>query len=172
MVLCIIPPNLRLLSGIITVKAATSFGNDRRTDGQREDQIHETTRPLPWDSAHWLVQCTLGCHWLTQCTLGHWMTQRIQQGTQDYQWKNLIETAPHWNATGETDHSSLHWTTTGETVTAHTCRHMHLSIWQFVCCFVYVSGFSHMRRCFLIMLQQVHFNWNDSYTIYCYINLV
>ena len=46
-----------------------------------------------------LSQCTLAgpvytgmpleCHWLTQCTLKH-------------HWKNLVETAPHWNATGET----------------------------------------------------------------------
>ena len=46
-----------------------------------------------------LSQCTLAgpvytgmpleCHWLTQCTLEH-------------HWKNLVETAPHWNATGET----------------------------------------------------------------------
>ena len=46
-----------------------------------------------------LSQCTLAgpvytgmpleCHWLTQCTLGH-------------HWKNLVETAPHWNATGQT----------------------------------------------------------------------
>ena len=45
-----------------------------------------------------LSQCTLAgpvytgmpleCHWLTQCTLEH-------------HWKNLVETAPHWNATGE-----------------------------------------------------------------------
>ena len=46
-----------------------------------------------------LSQCTLAgpvytgmsleYHWLTQCTLG-------------YHWKNLVETAPNWNATGET----------------------------------------------------------------------
>ena len=53
-----------------------------------------------------LSQCTLlgpvyigmplECHWLTQCTLGyHWATQRILAK------KNLVETAPHWYATGE-----------------------------------------------------------------------
>ena len=46
-----------------------------------------------------LSQCTLAgpvytgmpleCHWLTKCTLEH-------------HWENLVETAPHWNATGET----------------------------------------------------------------------
>ena len=45
-----------------------------------------------------LSQCTLAgpvytgtpleCHWLTQCTLEH-------------HWKNLVETSPHCNATGE-----------------------------------------------------------------------
>ena len=56
-----------------------------------------------WSKCHkatlTLSQCTLAgpvytgmpleCLWLTQCTLG-------------YHWKNLVETAPHWNATGET----------------------------------------------------------------------
>ena len=60
-----------------------------------------------------LSQCTLAgpvytgmpleCHWLTQCTLGyHWATQRYLQGTLKHHWKNFVETAPHWNATGET----------------------------------------------------------------------
>ena len=59
-----------------------------------------------------LSQCTLAgpvytgmplkCHWLTQCTLGyHWATHR-RLGTLEHHWKNLVETAPHWNATGET----------------------------------------------------------------------
>ena len=73
--------------------------------------------PLPWVSVHWLVQCTLECHWLTQCTLGyHWATQRIPAGytgtppeklswnspTLEWHWKNLVKSAPHWDATGET----------------------------------------------------------------------
>ena len=60
---------------------------------------------------------TLECHWLTQCTLGyHWATQRIlaaytgtpleklswNSPTLECIWRNLIETAPHWDATGET----------------------------------------------------------------------
>ena len=74
-----------------------------------------------------LSQCTLAglvytgmpleCHWLTQCTLGyHWATQRIlavYTGTPleklswnssilECQWRNLVEFAPHWDATGET----------------------------------------------------------------------
>ena len=44
----------------------------------------------------------LECHCLTQCTMGyHWATERILQGTLEHHWKNLVETAPHWNATGE-----------------------------------------------------------------------
>ena len=59
----------------------------------------------------------LGCHWLTQCTLGyHWATQPILAGytgtpleklswnspTLECHWRNLVESAPHWDATGET----------------------------------------------------------------------
>ena len=74
-----------------------------------------------------LSQCTLAgpvytgmpleCHWLTQCTLGHhWAIQRILAGytgtpmekiswnspTLECHWRNLVESAPHWDATGET----------------------------------------------------------------------
>ena len=74
-----------------------------------------------------LSKCTLGgpmytgmppeCHWLTQCTLGyHTATQQILAGytgtpfeklswnspTLECHWRNLVETAPHWDATGET----------------------------------------------------------------------
>ena len=74
-----------------------------------------------------LNQCTLAgpvytgipleCHWLTQCTLGyHWATQRILAGytgtpleklnwnsfTLECHWRNLVQFAPHWDATGET----------------------------------------------------------------------
>ena len=73
--------------------------------------------PLPWASVHWLVQCTLECHRLTQCILEyHWATQRILAGytgtplekpswnspTMECHWRNLVESAPHWEATGET----------------------------------------------------------------------
>ena len=59
----------------------------------------------------------LECHWLTQCTLWyHWAAQRILAGytgtpleklswnspTLECLWRNLAETAPHWDATGET----------------------------------------------------------------------
>ena len=48
------------------------------------------------------TEMPLECHWLTQCAPGyHWETQRILQGTLEHNWKNLVETAPHWNATGE-----------------------------------------------------------------------
>ena len=73
-----------------------------------------------------LSQCTLAgpvytgmlleCHWLTQCTLEyHWAIQRICAGytgtpleklswkspTLECHWRNLIESSPHWEATGE-----------------------------------------------------------------------
>ena len=60
--------------------------------------------------SHTLRQCSLAgpvytrlpleCHWLTQCTLGyHWAYQRILAG---YTGTPLEKTAPHWDATGET----------------------------------------------------------------------
>ena len=59
----------------------------------------------------------LECHWLTQCTLGyHWATQWILAGytgtpleklssnspTLECHWRNLVEAASRWYATGET----------------------------------------------------------------------
>ena len=58
----------------------------------------------------------LECHWLTQCTLGYWATQRILAGytgtpleklswnnpTLECHWRNLVESAPQWDASGET----------------------------------------------------------------------
>ena len=62
--------------------------------------------PLPWASVHRLVQGTLECHWNApgwpSTVEYHWATQRILQGTLEHHWKSLIETSPHWNATGET----------------------------------------------------------------------
>ena len=67
-----------------------------------------------WSSVH--LNAT-GMPRLTQCTLGyHWATQRILAGytgtpleklswnspTLECHWRNLIATAPHWDATGET----------------------------------------------------------------------
>ena len=67
--------------------------------------IQSETGPLPWASAHWLVQCTLECHWnATGWPSVHWDTtgppSEYVQGTLEYHWKNLVETDPHWNATG------------------------------------------------------------------------
>ena len=62
------------------------------------------------------TEMPLECHWLTQCTLGyHWAIQRILAGytgtpleklswnspTLECHWRKLIETVPHWDATGE-----------------------------------------------------------------------
>ena len=80
-----------------------------------------------WTEPHTLSQCTLAgpvytgmpleCHWLTQCTLEyHWATERILVGytgtpleklswnspTLECHCRNLVESAPHWDATGET----------------------------------------------------------------------
>ena len=76
-------------SGVLRFKCAVSEPKSFIAD------CHNATRVTPLT----LSQCTLAgpvytgmpleCHWLTQCTLG-------------YHWKNLVETAPHWNATGET----------------------------------------------------------------------
>ena len=102
------------------------------------------TRNVP---ALTLSQCTLAgpvytgmpleFHWLTQCTLGyHWATQRILAGYTGTPWKNLVETAPRWNATGETlmpleklqllqptlEH---HWR---DCDSPHTPRHIYLSM--------------------------------------------
>ena len=79
------------------------------------------------DTTLTLSQCTLAgpvytgmpleCRWLTQCTLGyHWATKRIFAGytgtpleklswnspTLECHWRNLVESTPHWDATGET----------------------------------------------------------------------
>ena len=63
--------------------------------------------PLPWAIVNWLVQCTLECHWnATGWPSVHWDTtewpSEYLQGTLEHHWKNLVETAPHWNATGQT----------------------------------------------------------------------
>ena len=63
--------------------------------------------PLPWASVHWLVKCTLECHWnATGWPSVHWDTtgrrREYLQGALVHQWKNLVETAPHCNATGVT----------------------------------------------------------------------
>ena len=88
-------------------------GNEYYND--MEDQF---SKHIPWASVHWLVQCTLECHWLTQCTLEyHWATQRILAGYTgtpleklswnspklECHWRNSVESAPHWEATGETN---------------------------------------------------------------------
>ena len=112
---------------------------------------------LEWTHIHFcatltLSQCTLAgpvytgmpleCHWLTQCTLGyHWATQRILAGytgtpleklswnspTLECHWINLVESAPHWDVTGELLHPTLehHWR---DCDSPHTPRHIKLSM--------------------------------------------
>ena len=40
--------------------------------------------------------------------------------TLECHWRNLIETVPHWDATGQANFCSLHWNTIGGTATSHT----------------------------------------------------
>ena len=88
---------------------------------------HASVQCQGWFYTLTLSQCTLAgpvyigmpleCHWLTQCTLGyHWATQLILAGytgtsleklswnspTLECHWRNLVESAPHWDANGET----------------------------------------------------------------------
>ena len=63
--------------------------------------------PLPWASVYLLVQCTLECHWnvtgwpSVHCDITGRPSEYLQ-GTLKHHWQNLVETVPHWNATGET----------------------------------------------------------------------
>ena len=53
--------------------------------------------PLPWASVHWNASGWPSVHWdTTGRPSGH------LQGTLEHPCKNLVETAPHWNATVET----------------------------------------------------------------------
>ena len=95
--------------------------------GQRSDVTWVSWCPKSAVNPLTMSQCTLAgpvftgmpleCHWLTQCTLGyHWATQRILAGhtgtplekrswnspTLECHWIILVESAPHWDATGET----------------------------------------------------------------------
>ena len=77
------------------------------SDAYRIYNMNAWHGPLPWASVHWLVQCTLECHRnATGWPSVYWNTtgrpNEYLQGTLEHHWKNLVETAPHWNATGET----------------------------------------------------------------------
>ena len=61
--------------------------------------------PLPWASVHWLADPVL--HWnATGWPSVYWDTtgwpSDYLQSTLEHHWKNLFETAPHWDANGET----------------------------------------------------------------------
>ena len=78
-------------------------------------------------SLHWNATGLSSVHWNTT----GWPIEYLQ-GTREHHWKISIETAPHWNVTGETYFCSLHLNITGGTVTAHTPRHIWLSIIAFM----------------------------------------
>ena len=98
-----------------------------------------------------LSQCTLACpvytgmplqwHWLTQCTMEyHWATERILAGytgtpleklswnspTLECHWRNLVESAPHWDATGETLTFAAYTGTPLEGLWQHTHAPTHI----------------------------------------------
>ena len=50
-----------------------------------------------WSSVHWNATGWPSVHWDTTGPHSEYL-----QGTLEHHWKNLVETAPHWNATGET----------------------------------------------------------------------
>ena len=81
---------------------------------KRRSQLIPLNESTGWSSVHWNAT---ECPWLTQCTLEyHWATERILAGctgtpleklnwnspTLKCHWRNLVESAPHWDATGET----------------------------------------------------------------------
>ena len=50
-----------------------------------------------WSSVHWNATGWPSVHWDTTGRPSKYL-----QGTLEHHWKNLVETAPHWNATGDT----------------------------------------------------------------------
>ena len=91
-----------------------------------------------WSSVHWnntgmpfvdpvYTGIPLG-HPANTCRV-HWNTTgklSWNSPTLECHWRNLVESVPHWDATGETlIFCSLHWNTTGGTVTAHTRLDTH-----------------------------------------------
>ena len=50
-----------------------------------------------WSSVHWNATGWPSVHWDTTEPPSEYL-----RGTLEHQWKNLVETAQHWNATGET----------------------------------------------------------------------
>ena len=65
--------------------------------------VEFTINPYPepvytgWSSVHWNATGWSSLHWDTTGRPSEYL-----QGTLEHHWKNLVETAPHWNATGET----------------------------------------------------------------------
>ena len=84
--------------------------NDTRTDFSdiirvfrvQEYKHHCKSCPYPepvytgWSSVHWNATGWPSVHWDTTGPPSEYL-----QGTLEHNWKNLVETAPHWNATGE-----------------------------------------------------------------------
>ena len=87
-------------------------------NAMRKYQVNVLPYPEPvytgWSSVHWnangmplVDQCTLGDHWLTQRILAGYTGTPLEKlswssPTLERHWRNLVETAPYWDATGET----------------------------------------------------------------------
>ena len=63
------------------------------------DYVNPCPEPVytGWSSVHWNANGWPSVH---LDTIGS--PSEHLQGTLEHHWKNLVETAPHWNATGET----------------------------------------------------------------------
>ena len=71
-----------------------------------------------WSSVHWIAT---GMPLVDPVYTGIPLEKLSwNSSTLECHWRNLVESAPHWDATGETNFCSLHWNTTGGSVTAHT----------------------------------------------------
>ena len=146
-----------------------------------------------------LSQCTLTgpvyivipleCHWLTQCTLGyHWVAQPIiarytgtpleklnwNSPTLGCHWRNLVETAPHWDAIGQTltlqPTLKYHWRECNgpHTYQAHIVKQssIHVSLkwqdggtpiskWTSLCKFIFYFELSALQWKPLLLLKHV-----------------
>ena len=101
-----------------TCELLTLYLTEHEKIGERRKNVLFTLTPSQCTLAGLVYTgMTLECHWLTQCTLGyHWANQRILGGytgtpleklswnspSLECHWRNLVETSPHWEATGET----------------------------------------------------------------------
>ena len=158
-----------------------------------------------------LNQCTLAgpmytgvpleCHWLTQCTLGyHWVAQPKLAGytgtpLENLNWnsstlgchcRNVVETAPHWDTTGQTPtlQPTLkhHWRECNgpHTYQAHIVKQssIHVSLtwqdggtpiskWTGLCKFSFYLEFSALQWIPLLLLKHVSTSTSLCACLWC-----